>query len=250
MLFAFIAEMIDGGLGMGFGISLTTLLLSAGIGTAVASASVHITELVTTSVSGLSHFKLGNVDKKIFTYMAGSGIIGGAIGALVAVQFQDVKLIRYIVSSILIGMGILIIVKFVRKKDNLEQEYATPHRRHLIPLGLVASFFDALGGGGWGPISTPALVVSNTHPAKAIGSVNFAEFFVTLSISITFLLTLTKIDWAIIVPMIIGGVIAAPLAAMITGKLPHRALGIVVGCLIILLSLRTVLILAGVGFIF
>ncbi|MBI2850225.1 MAG: sulfite exporter TauE/SafE family protein [Chloroflexi bacterium] len=236
---------------MGFGVSLTTLLLSIGTGTAQASAAVHIVKIFAGFFSGVSHFRLGNFDKRIFIYLTGSGVIGGAIGAYAAVKFQEVSLITTFVSGILLLMGLLIIIKYARKKEGaLEHEYETPHRRHLIPLGLVASFVDAIGGGGWGPISTPILVVNNTHPAKAIGSVNAAEFFVTLSISATFLLTLTKFEWTFILPMIIGSIIAAPLAAMITRKLPHRALGIVVGCVIIFLSLRTILKLAGVGFLF
>lgn len=235
---------------MGFGVSLTTLLLSIGMGTAMASASVHVTKIFTGLFSGLAHLKFGNFDRKIFTYLTVSGVVGGAIGAYVAVRFQDISLIRFIVSGILLLMGLLIIIKFIGKRDVLEHEYETPHRRHLLPLGLVAAFFDAIGGGGWGPISMPVLVVNNAHPAKAIGSVNFAEFFVTLSISVTFLLTIPGIDWGIITPMIIGGLIAAPLAAWVTRKLPHKALGIVVGCVIIFLSLRTILKLAGVGFLF
>lgn len=250
LIFAFIAQLIDGGLGMGYGVSLTSLLLSIGVGTAIASAAVHISEIFTTLVSGVSHFKIGNFDKKIFTYLVISGVIGGAIGAYTAVKFQNASLIRPFVSGILLLMGLLIIIKYVKKREILEQEYKIPRRRHLIPLGLVASFIDAIGGGGWGPISTPALIVNNTHPKRAIGSVNFSEFFVTLSISLTFFLTIPKIEWGIIAPMIIGGVVAAPIGAMITKKLPHRVLGIVVGCLIIFLSLRTILKATGIGFLF
>lgn len=250
LIFAFIAQLIDGGIGMGYGVSLTSLLLSIGFGTAMASAAVHITEIFTTLVSGASHFKLGNFDKKIFTCLAISGVIGGAIGAYTAVKVQDVSLIRPLISGILLLMGLLIIIKYVKKRDILEQEYKIPRRRHLVPLGLVASFIDAIGGGGWGPISTPALIVNDTHPKKAIGSVNAAEFLVTLSISLTFFLTIPKIEWSIIAPMIIGGIIAAPIAAMITKKLSHRALGIAVGCLIIFLSIRTILKATGIGFLF
>lgn len=249
-IFAFIAQLIDGGIGMGYGVSLTSLLLSIGFGTAMASAAVHMSEIFTTLFSGVSHFKFGNFDKKIFTYLAVSGVIGGAVGAYTAVKFQDISLIKPFVSGILLLMGLLVIIKYVKKSDALEQEYNIPHRRHLVPLGLVASFIDAVGGGGWGPISTPTLVMNNTHPKKAIGSVNAAEFLVTLSISLTFFLTMPKMEWDIIVSMVIGGIIAAPIAAMITKKLPHRALGIAVGCLIIFLSIRTILKATGIGFLF
>lgn len=250
MLFALVAELIDGGLGMGYGVSLTTFLLSLNIGTAVVSASVHLSEIPTTLASGISHFKVGNFDKKIFTYLAVPGIIGGIIGAYIAVKFQDITFIKPFISGILMLLGMLIIRKNFSKKDVLEQEYKVPKRRHLIPLGFIASFVDAVGGGGWGPIATPALMIGNAHPRKTIGSVNFAEFFVTLSISLIFLLTLPRIEWIIVIPMIIGGVIAAPFAAIVTKKLPHKTLGIVVGCLIIFLNLRIILKSIGIGFLF
>ena len=248
LIFAFIAELIDGGLGMGYGVSLTTFLLSIGLGTAVASAAVHISEIFTTLASGISHFKLGNFDKKIFSYLSISGVIGGVAGSIAAVKFQNFSLIRPFVSGILLVMGALIIVKYLGRKQ--AAEYKTPSRKKLIPLGFVAAFIDAIGGGGWGPISTPTLIVTNTHPKKSIGSVNFAEFFVTLAISITFFVMLTKIEWAVIIPMIIGGVIAAPIAAILTKRLPHKIVGISVGFLIILLSTRTILKSIGIGFFF
>jgi uncharacterized membrane protein YfcA len=132
-------------------------------------------------------------------------------------------------------------MKFLRHKPLLEDEYDRPRVRHLMPLGFVASFIDAIGGGGWGPITTPTLVLRNANPQQVIGSVNFAEFFVSFAIASTFFLMLPKIDLAIVLPMVIGGMIAAPLGALITKKLPHKTLGIIVGCLIILLSLRTIL---------
>lgn len=250
LIFAFVAELIDGGLGMGYGVSLTSLLLSVGVGTAVASASVHMSELFTTFISGVSHFKMGNFNKKIFTYLTVSGVVGGSLGAYLAVIFQDVSAIKPVVSSILLLLGVLIIIKYLKKKDSLEEEYATPRKRHLLPLGFVAAFIDAIGGGGWGPVATPTLIAGNSNPAKTIGSVNFAEFFVTMSISITFFLAMPDIEWTLVVPMIIGGVIAAPTATLIIKKMSPKILGISVGCLIILLSIRTILKAFGVWFPF
>lgn len=248
IVFAFIAELIDGGLGMGYGVSLTTLLLSIGFTTALASASVHISEVFTTFISGISHFKAGNFDKKTFKYLTITGVFGGILGAYTAVKLQDLSFIKPIVSFILLIFGLIIIIKFLKKRQEIA--YLQPRIRKLAPLGFFASFIDAIGGGGWGPITTPALIATNTPPKKAIGSVNFAEFFVTLAISITFLLTLKDIDFKIVVPIIIGGIISAPFAAFITKKLNHKVLGIMVGLLIILLSLRTILISLGVGFLF
>lgn len=240
-LFAFIAQLIDGGIGMGYGVSLTTLLLSIGVGSAVASASVHIAEVFTTLFSGMSHFKMGNFDQKIFAFLAVPGVFGGVLGAYGIVQLSNVSSIKPIIAGILLVLGILIIIKFVRKNEMLETEYARPRIRHLMPLGFIAALIDAIGGGGWGPITTPALVLKNANPQQVIGSVNAAEFFVTFSISLTFLLTLPTLELAIVLPMIIGGMIAAPIAAILTKKFSHRTVGIGVGILIIILSLRTIL---------
>jgi len=244
VIFAFIAELIDGGIGMGYGVSLTTFLLSIGIGTAVASATVHISEIFTTFFSGMSHFKFGNFDKKIFTYLLIPGIVGGILGSYLSVKLQDISFIKPFISGILLVLGVLIIIKYIKNKEYTI--YSTPRIRKIVPIGFIAAFVDAIGGGGWGPIATPSLIASNSNPKKTIGSVNFAEFFVTLAISITFLIMLPEINWSIVLFMIIGGIIAAPIAAMITKRLPLRTVGISVGCLIIILSLRTILNSIGV----
>ncbi len=241
LVFAFIATLVDAGIGMGYGVSLTSLLLSIGIGTAVASASVHIAEVFTTLFSGLSHYKMGNFDRKVFVFLAIPGVFGGFLGALSAVKFEDAFFIRPAIATLLLLLGVLIVVKFLQKKDYLDQEYDRPRVRHLVPLGFVASFLDAIGGGGWGPITTPTLILRNADPKHSIGSVNFAEFFVAFTVSITFLLTLPSIELAIVIPMIIGGIIAAPLGAWLTKRVSYKTAGIAVGCIVILLSLRTIL---------
>lgn len=240
--FAVIATTIDGGIGMGYGTSLTTLLLSIGIGTAVASASVHIAEVFTALFSGLSHYHMGNFDQKVFAFLAIPGVFGGALGAWSIVALQDATFIRPVIAGILLILGVLIVIKFTRKKDMLDAEYERPRIRHLMPLGFVASFVDAIGGGGWGPITTPTLILRNAHPQQVIGSVNFAEFFVAFSISATFFFTLPHLELAIVIPMILGGLVAAPAGAWLTKRVHHKTMGIVVGCFIILLSLRTILI--------
>lgn len=249
-IFAFIAQLIDGDIGMGYGVSLTSLLLTIGFGSAMASALVHLSEIFTSFVSGVSHFYFGNFDKKIFLFLVIPGVIGGVAGVFGAVIFQDAIFIKPIISTILLALGILIIIKFISKKDFLVEEYKSPKVRHLIPLGFIAAFVDAIGGGGWGPISTPVLVIKNADPKKVIGSVNFAEFFVTLAISVSFLVALPKIDWKIVGVLVAGGIIAAPLAAFITKKMPQKMLGVAVGILIVFLSLRTILKSTGIGFLF
>jgi uncharacterized membrane protein YfcA len=242
LLFAFVATLIDAGIGMGYGVSLTTLLLTIGIGTAVASASVHLAEVFTTLFSGFSHYKLGNFDPKIFAFLAVPGVIGGVVGALVAVAFDGSVTMRVAIACLLLVLGMLIIIKFVWRHEILDAEYNRPRVRHLMPLGFVAAFVDAIGGGGWGPIATPTLILRNANPKHVIGSVNFAEFFVAFSIALTFLLSLPPLDLAIVLPMIVGGILAAPLGAILVRRFSYRTIGILVGSLVSLLSLRTLIV--------
>lgn len=230
----FIAQLIDGALGMAYGVSSTSLLLSMGVSPGAASASVHASELVTTAVSGVSHLKLGNVDKSLLKRLMIPGIIGGAVGAYILSEL-DGKMIKPFVSGYLMIMGILILWKAFRKV----QENRV--RTKIIPLGLFGGFFDAIGGGGWGPIVTTTLVARGNNPRLTIGSVNLAEFFVTVSESIVFVLTIGLVHWKIIIGLMIGGVLAAPLAALVCSRIPRRPLMILVGILIVALSIRTLL---------
>lgn len=248
-LFGVIAQLVDGSLGMGYGVTSASLLLFTGFGTAMASAIVHFSEVFTTLASGLSHFKFGNFDKKIFTYLAVSGVIGGIVGAYTSAKLQDNDIIKPFVSGILLLMGIIIIIKNFNKKGG-DINYLVPRIRKLLPLGFIAAFIDAIGGGGWGPIATPSLIVTNTHPKKAIGSVNLAEFFVTFVISITFFFTLPRLNFSVILPLTIGALITAPIAAIITQKINHKSLGLLVGILISFLSIMNILKSFNINFIF
>lgn len=232
IIIGFAAQMIDGALGMAYGLSSTIFLLSMGIQPAAASASIHAAEIVTSSVSGISHLKLGNVDKDLVKQLLIPGVIGGTLGAyiLTAVPASTIK---PLVSIYLLVMGSVIL----RKSLEQAQEKAT--RSHVFPLALVGGFFDAIGGGGWGPIVTSTLVATGNNPRFAIGSVNLAEFFVTVCESITFILTIGLVHPTIILGLIIGGAIAAPLAAYMCKKIPTRTLMRMVGVLIIVLSIRT-----------
>jgi hypothetical protein len=237
MLVGFVAQIIDGALGMAYGVSSNTFLLSLGLPPAAASASVHMAEVVTTAVSGASHWKLGNVDWKLVRRLLIPGVIGGVAGAYILTSV-DGNLIKPYIAVYLLLMGVVIIYKAVttvpRKKPD---EYHGP-RTSL--LGLFGGFCDAIGGGGWGPVVTSTLVARGKYPRTTIGSVNFSEFFVTLAESITFVLTLSFSEyWQIIVGLLVGGAVAAPLAARMTKALPLKTLMIMVGVLIILLSMRT-----------
>ncbi len=231
----FVAQMIDGAIGMAYGVTSSSVLMSMGIPPATASACVHAAETFTTAASGVSHWKLGNVDFKLVRRLAIPGAIGGAIGAYVLSNI-DGDAIKPYVAGYLLLMGLYILWKAL-KPSQADRE---PPERVGV-LGLVGGFMDSIGGGGWGPIVTTTLIGSGTTPRYAIGSVNLAEFFVTVTISATFMLTIGLQLWPIIAGLIVGGVVAAPFAAYATKHLPDRALMIIVGSVIVLLSLRTIL---------
>jgi len=236
ILFGFTAQMIDGCLGMAYGVSSTTFFLSLGIPPAVASACVHISEVFTTAASGISHFKFGNVDRNIFLKLLIPGVIGGVAGAYILTELPGNK-IRPFISLYLLIMGLVILIKVFRKNPK------NSAKTRMIPLGLAGGFFDAIGGGGWGPIVTTTLVANGNHPRFAIGSVNSAEFFVTVAQSITFMLTIGVLlmhHWEKIAGLLIGGVLAAPLAAYVCKRAPTRVLMVMVGLLIIGLSARII----------
>jgi uncharacterized membrane protein YfcA len=233
MIFGFIAQIIDGALGMGFGVSSTTLLMSFGVPPAAASAAVHATEIFTTAASGLSHFKLGNVKKDMLKKLVVPGVLGAVVGAYILSNLPAGN-IKPFVALYLAAMGLVILWKAMRQTPPAES------RTPLVPLGLVGGFCDAIGGGGWGPIVTSTLVARGSSPRFTIGSVNLAEFFVALSASLTFLFALGFVQyWKVILGLGLGGVAAAPVAALVCKKIPTRTLMILVGILIVLLSART-----------
>jgi uncharacterized membrane protein YfcA len=227
----FAAQLIDGALGMAYGLSATTVLLSLGTAPAMASASVHAAEVFTTAASGLSHWRLGNVDPKLVVRLAVPGMIGGAVGAYLLASLPGESM-RPAVAVYLLGMGALIVWRAVRRPFHEKAP------RHVVPLGLIGGFVDAVGGGGWGPLVASTLVGRGAVPRMAIGSVNLAEFFVTLTVSGTFLATVGLDLMPIILGLVLGGVVAAPFAALATRHIPDRPLMLLVGAVIVLLSLR------------
>jgi len=237
LLVGFFAQMIDGALGMAYGVSSNTFLLSLGIPPAAASASVHMAEVVTTGISGFSHWKLGNVDWKLVRRLLIPGVFGGLLGAYILTSIDGNILKPYISVYLLIMGGVIIYKAFTMKPRHKPDEY---HGPRISLLGLFGGFCDAIGGGGWGPVVTSTLVARGKNPRMTIGSVNFSEFFVTLGQSILFVLTLNFSEyWQVILGLLIGGAIAAPIAAKLTQKLPMKSLMIFVGALIIVLSVRT-----------
>jgi len=235
VLVGFGAQLIDGALGMAYGVSCNTFLLSLGLPPAAASASVHMAEVVTTGISGISHWRLRNIDTALVKRLLLPGVLGGVLGAYVLTNL-DGAFIKPWVSAYLLLMGLVILFKAARRQTALKQV------KNVSLLGLIGGFFDAIGGGGWGPIVTTTLLARGNHPRSSIGSVNFTEFFVTLAQSVTFVLSLGFLSyWQVILGLLLGGAAAAPVAAYATRKLPMRWSMALVGVIIILLSLRTLL---------
>lgn len=237
------AQLVDGSLGMAYGVTSTTLLLAIGTSPAAASATVHLAEIGTTLVSGLAHWRFGNVDWKVVAKIG----IPGAIGAFAGATFLSslsTDVAAPIMSLVLLALGIYILARFTTfglPKHNLGKPL---RKRFLGPLGLVAGFVDSTGGGGWGPVGTPAILASGRlEPRKTIGSIDTSEFLVAVAASAGFLVGLGSqgIDFAWVTALLIGGVIAAPIAAWLVRHLPPRILGSAVGGLIILTNTRTLL---------
>ncbi len=226
--------MIDGALGMAYGVSCNTFLLSAGVLPAAAAASVKTAEVFTSGVSGISHLKLGNVDKKLFYRLVFPGVFGGILGAYILTNIDGNKIKPYI-SAYLLIMGIVIIRKaFIRTVHKEEKHH------HVSFLGFIGALLDAIGGGGWGPIVSSTLLAGGREPRTVIGSVNASEFFVTVAQAATFTTFLGFKHGPVVLGLILGGVIAAPAAAYVAKHIPAKQLMITVGILIILLSLRTI----------
>ena len=232
----FIAQIIDGSLGMAYGVSCTTLLLSFGIPASIASASVHTSELCTTLASGISHRKMGNFNKELFKPLVTAGVVGGIIGAYILTSIPG-DIIKPYVYTYLLFMGIVIFLKAFKNKI----EFKNISQGNLKILGLIGGFFDAIGGGGWGPIVTSTLIGRGYEPKNSIGTVNTAEFFVTVAQVITFAALIKVMSPKIILGLIIGGVAGAPIGAYLCNKIKTKHLFLVVGILIITISIKTII---------
>ena len=228
----FFAQMIDGTLGMAYGVSSRTFLKTvAGLPSNMASAVVHAAEVPTTLVSGISHWRIGNVDYSKIYKLAIPGVIGGVIGSYFIMHVG--AWIEPIISCYLIAMGFMIIFRASMKKPS-----KTELGNKIMPLGFLGGFLDATGGGGWGPVVTSTMVASGHNVKKAIGTVNVAEFMVTIATTVSFIFMIGNLKeyFLMILGMIVGGVVAAPIAARLCHKLPTRPLMFAVGILLIVLN--------------
>ncbi|OEV06535.1 permease [Streptomyces nanshensis] len=237
------AQLVDGSLGMAYGVTSTTLLLAVGTNPAAASATVHLAEIGTTLVSGASHWRFGNVDWKVVAKIGVPGAVGAFAGATV-LSGLSTAVAEPAMALILLTLGLYLLGRFTFVGFSSQNLGKPLRKRFLSPLGLVAGFVDATGGGGWGPVGTPAILASGRlEPRKVIGSIDTSEFLVSVAASIGFLAGLGSegIDLAWAGALLVGGVIAAPIAAWLVRHVPPRVLGSAVGGIIVITNTRTLL---------
>jgi uncharacterized membrane protein YfcA len=234
VLAGFLAQLVDGALGMGYGVTSATILLSAGVNLSAISGSIHTAEIFASGASGYSHYKFGNVNKKLFKILVIPGVIGAILGAILLAKFGDThaQYLRPVMAAYTLFLGLRILLNAFREQK------ITKKFKNYGPLAGVGGFLDSFGGGGWGPIVTTTLITKGRSPKYVIGSVSLTEFFVTMASAFTFFTILGVSHWQVIVALIIGGLVAAPLAAKLTGRLPRKSSFILLGLLVIIWSMR------------
>jgi uncharacterized membrane protein YfcA len=244
-----LAQLIDGTLGMAFGITSSSLLVALNTTPVAASAAVHFAELGTTFASGASHWRAKNVDWRIVVRLGIPGAIGAGLGATLLTRIS-LSEARLWMSWLLITLGVILLVRFGLGKRLVPTVGKDPSSKLLIPLGSVAGFVDASGGGGWGPITTPTLLtVTDREPRKVIGTVSASEFLVAVAASLGFLLgsATNGLDWEVVAGLLLGGVLMAPFAAFLAGRMPHAPFGTLIGGVVIVTNARTLLAEAAVS---
>jgi uncharacterized membrane protein YfcA len=230
----FCAQLIDGALGMAYGVSSSSLLLYFGVSPKVASASVHTAEVFTTGVSGLSHLKFNNIDVKLFVKLVVPGVIGAVLGAYLLSDLLDGSVIKPFISGYLFVLGLIILYKGIANRMTEKKEVGK-----VRALAFVGGLFDAIGGGGWGPIVTSNIINRGKSPRETIGTVNTAEFFITFFATAVFLYHVGVQSWQVVLGLILGGIVAAPLGAYLAHRINKRVLFLLVGFVIILTSSLT-----------
>jgi uncharacterized membrane protein YfcA len=239
LLVGLLAQLVDGALGMAYGVTCTSFLLSLGVTPAVSSASVHVAEMFTTGASAISHFRFKNINKKLFKGLLIPGVLGAVTGAYLLSDVIDGDFIKPFIAFYMLVLGLIIIRKAVQKN------FVKNKTKRIGLLAASGGFLDSVGGGGWGPIVTSTLLGQGRDPRYTIGSVNAAEFAVTFASGCTFLIFHGVNSWQVVLGLIVGGVIAAPFGALVVGKIKRKPLMLLVGILVIGLSLRTILLSTG-----
>ena len=227
------AQLVDGTLGMGYGATSTSFLLAYGVPPVVSSTAVHVSEMFTTGASALSHHRFGNINKKLVKHLLIPGVLGSITGAYLLADVINGDIIKPFIAFYMIILAVIIIKKAL-KKTIVKQK-----TKKLGFLAVFGGFMDSVGGGGWGPIVTSTLLGRGRNPKYTIGSVNAAEFAISFASGITFMLFGGIHGWQVIIGLILGGVISAPLAAYLVNKIKRKPMMVAVGILIILLSLKT-----------
>jgi uncharacterized protein len=243
------AQLVDGSLGMAYGVTSSSLLLVSGIAPAAASAAVHLSEVGTTLVSGFSHWKFGNVDWRIVGIMAVPGGVAAYVGATFLVSLDGDTAKPY-VALLLTALGAYVLWRFLKLGGRRPQFKGKLSAVFLVPLAGVAGLMDAIGGGGWGPVGTTSLLSSGrVEPRKVVGSIDTSEFLVAVGASLGFLMALGSegIDFAWVGALLVGGILAAPLAAFLVRHMPARILGVAAGGLIIVTNTKTLLESSWIG---
>ncbi len=234
VLAGFLAQVIDGSLGMGYGITSATILISAGVHPAAISGSIHTAEMFASGASGYSHYKFGNVNKKLFKAIVIPGVIGSILGAVLLVQLgeKDAQFVRPVMAAYTMFLGIKFII------NAFKQNIPAKKFRHYKSLAGIGGFLDSFGGGGWGPIVTSTLLNRGKSPRYVIGTVSLTEFFVTLSSAFSFFILIGVSHWQIIIALIVGSFIGAPLGAKFAGRMPRKTAFLLLGVLVIVWSCR------------
>jgi siroheme synthase-like protein len=234
VLAGFLAQLVDGALGMGYGVTSATILLSAGVNLSAISGSIHTAEIFASGASGYSHYRFGNVNKKLFKLLVVPGVLGAIGGAILLSKYGDThaQYLRPVMAVYTLFLGLRILSNAFREKKIVKKF------KNYRWLAGVGGFLDSFGGGGWGPIVTTTLITKGRSPKYVIGSVSLTEFFVTLASAFTFFTLLGVSHWQVIIALIIGGLLAAPLAARLAGRLPRKASFILLGILVIIWSMR------------
>lgn len=249
-LVGFAAQLVDGALGMGYGVTSSSLLLFVGLTPAAASASVHLAEMGTTLACGVAHWRLRNVDWLLVGRIGVPGAVGAFAGATFLAGLSSAAA-RPLMAAILGVLGMYILLRYAFWPPRIAEARRSPHRaRFLVPLGLVGGFVDATGGGGWGPVSTTSLLsAGKTAPRTVIGSVDTSEFLVSSAASVGFLLALSTsgFDPTVVLVLLAGGLVAAPLAAWLVTRMPPRVMGVAVGGLVLMTNVREITLAAGLA---
>lgn len=236
-----LAQLVDGSLGMGYGVTSSTLLLSVGLTPVASSTAIHVAKVGTALASAVAHWRLGNVHWATTSRIAVPGAVGAFLGAL-SLTSLPVHVAAPVVAAFLFGLGVVVLVRFSRPRRTSQTPSTTSSRWPLLPLGLVAGFCDAIGGGGWGPISTSSLLAAGRmSPRSVVGSVNTSEFLVSVAATAGFILALgaDSIQVPVVAALLGGGVVAAPLAAWLVRRMPAHLLGVLIGGTILLTNVTT-----------